>query len=82
MRGPTVRPPSPQPPRWPLRAHRLPVPDDIYAAHGRDERARARRELAAQADTFTDGYDPDLLHGLDELDVAWSLYDWSGELAL
>jgi proline iminopeptidase len=57
--------------------YRLPVIADIYAAHGRDEQARACRELAAQADMFADGYNADLLSGLDELDVAWYLYDRS-----
>lgn len=60
---------------------RLPVLADIYAAHGRDESARACRELAAQPDMFADGYNVELLDGLDELDVAWYLYDRSaGEM--
>ena len=59
--------------------YRLPVLAEIYAAHGRDEQARACRELAAKADMFADGYNADLLSGLDELDVAWYLYDRSAE---
>jgi proline iminopeptidase len=57
--------------------YRMPVIADIYAAHGRDEQARACREWAARADMFADGYNVDLLSGLDELDVAWYLYDRS-----
>ena len=57
--------------------YRLPVLAEIYAAHGRDEQARTCRELAAQPDIFPNGYNVDLLGGLDELDVAWYLYDRS-----
>jgi proline iminopeptidase len=67
-------------PAWDAEAterHRLPVLADIYAAHGRDDLARACRELVAQADIFANGYNFELLSGLDELGVAWDLYDHS-----
>lgn len=67
-------------PAWDVEAterYRLPVLADIYAAHDRDDQARACRELAGRADLFGDSYDMGLLAGLDDLGVAWYLYDRS-----
>ena len=80
-----VRSVGSKPPAWDVEAterHRLPVLADIYAGHDRHDLARACRELAGQANLFTDGYNVELLSGLGDLGVAWYLYDRSAGATL